>query len=361
MPRKSLLARVAILLLCAFFSAIMLAQSTSSSSSSQPYVWRNVRVVAGGFITGIEAHPWAPDLVYVRTDIGGTYRWNPLTQSWHSILDWVTPDNWDLQGTISVALDPTDPRKLYLAQGEYVESWAPNPGAAIFKSTDFGDTFTTISLPFQLGSNENGRFSGERLAVVPWSPNVLYLGTNVNGLWQSTNYANTWSQAASFPITGQVNNDKAGVIFVMFGPLLPHLKYGTIYVGVSDPSGGLYESTDNGNTWQLIPGQPTGVVPTNAALSANSNLYVTYSNQAGPNGAGDGAVWKFNVKTALWTDITPPDSISSAVNYGYAKVVVDPWNAQAHSARCPKPPRLRRHRGCEKFRRRDNSGRASKP
>lgn len=323
MRQNSLLARVTLLLLCAFFSLTMLAQS--SSSSSTPYVWKNVRVVAGGFITGIEAHPWAPELVYVRTDIGGTYRWDPLTQTWHSILDWVTPDNWDLQGTISVALDPTDPRKLYLAQGEYVESWAP-ANAAIYISTDFGNTFNTVTLPFQLGSNENGRFSGERLAVVPWSPNALYLGTNMNGLWQSTDSANTWSQVASFPITGAVNNDKAGVIFVMFGPPLPHLNYGTIYVGVSDPTGGLYQSTDNGNTWQLIANQPTGVVPTNAALSANGNLYVTYSNQAGPNGAGDGAVWKYNVKSTLWTSITPPDSINSPVNYGYAKVVVDPWH-----------------------------------
>jgi hypothetical protein len=316
-----------VLLISSFFSITMFAQSTNANTASpqSAYVWKNVRIVGGGFITGIVAHPWAPELFYARTDIGGSYRWNPFTQAWIPLTDWVTPDNWDLQGTISIALDPNNPRNLYLAQGEYVESWAP-PNAAIFKSSDMGATFTTINLPFQLGSNENGRFSGERLAVVPWSTNVLYLGTNVNGLWQSADYGNTWAQVTSFPVTGPTNNDTAGVIFVMFGPLLHKAKYGTIYVGVSDPTGGLYQSTDNGVSWQLIAGQPTGDVPTNAALSADGNLYVTYSNQSGPNAAGNGQFWKYSVKNSSWTNITPPDSISSPANYGYAKVVVDTWH-----------------------------------
>src|SRR6202050_5750783 len=247
----------ALLLASALFSISAVGQSVSTTTPPPPYVWKNVRIVAGGFITGLEAHPWMPELFYVRTDIGGSYRWDPFTQTWTPITDWVTPDNSDLQGTISIALDPTNPLNLYLAQGEYVETWAPST-SAIFKSSNMGASFTTITLPFQLGSNENGRFSGERLAVVTWSAYVLYLGTGIN--------------------------------------------------------------------YQFISGQPTGDVPTNAALSANGNLYVTYSNQAGPNNAGNGQVWKYNVKTAIWTNITPPDSISSPVNYGYAKVVVDPWN-----------------------------------
>lgn len=294
------------------------------AASTATYNFQNVQIVGGGFITGIVAQPLVPELFYVRTDIGGTYRWNPLAQRWVSLLDWVTPDNYNTQGTISIALDPTNPRKLYLAQGEYVESWAGN--GAIFISNDAGNSFTVVNLPFQLGANENGRFSGERLAVVPWSTNVLYLGTNVNGLWKSTDSGNTWAQVSTFPITGPTNGDKAGVIFVKFGPTLKGAKYPTIYVGVSDPSTGVYQSTDNGGSWQAVAGQPSGVVPTNAAISANGNLYVTYSNQAGPNAAGNGAVWKYAIAENEWTNVTPPDAITSPENYGYAKVVVDPWN-----------------------------------
>ncbi len=226
------------------------------SAASPTYVFHNVQIVGGGFITGVVANPFVPELFYVRTDIGGTYRWNALNRRWTPLLDWVTPDNYNIQGTISIALDPVNPLNLYLAQGEYVESWAGN--GAIFISRDAGQTFTTVNLPFQLGSNENGRFSGERLAVVPWSPKVLYLGTNVNGLWKSTDSGNTWAQVTSFPVTGPTNGDKAGVIFVLFGPKLKGAHYPTIYVGVSDPATGLYQSTDNGVTWSPVPGQPCG-------------------------------------------------------------------------------------------------------
>lgn len=294
------------------------------SGATNPYSFQNVRIVGGGFITGIVAHPAIPGLFYVRTDIGGTYRWSVESQSWIPLLDWVTPDNFNIQGTLSIGLDPTNPNKLYLAQGEYVESWAGN--GAIFISNDAGKTFTVVNLPFQLGSNEDGRFSGERLAVVPWSPNVLYLGTNVNGLWQSTDSGATWAQVTSFPVTGEVNNDKAGVIFVLFGPKSKGANYPTIYVGVSDPATGLYQSTDNGATWQPVPGQPGGVVPTNAAISSTGRLYVTYSNQSGPNAAGDGQVWRYTIASNEWKNITPPDPITSPQNYGYAKVVVDPSN-----------------------------------
>ncbi|MBV9269180.1 MAG: hypothetical protein JO061_23625, partial [Acidobacteriaceae bacterium] len=302
-------------------SAVFGLSAVSPAQTTTPYRFHNVRIVAGGFITGIVAQPLVPELFYLRTDIGGTYRWDTNSQRWKCLTDWVTPDNFNIQGTISIAVDPTDPAKLYLAQGEYVETWAGK--AAIYISDNYGQSFNVVNLPFQLGANEEGRFSGERLAVVPWSTNVLYLGTNVNGLWKSSDSGNTWAQVSSFPVTGAVNNSKAGVIFVLFGRKAKGASYPTIYVGVSDPSDGLYQSVDNGATWQPVGGQPTGDVPTNAALSPDGNLYVTYSNSSGPNSAGNGQVWKYEVKAKSWSNITPPDAITSPHNYGYAKVVVD--------------------------------------
>jgi len=295
---------------------------TKDAAAQSTYTFNNVQIVGGGFITGIETDPSQAGLYYARTDIGGAYRWNPVSSGWMPLTDWVTPDNYNIQGTASIAIDPTNPQNLYLAQGEYVESWAGN--AAIYISNNQGASFTQVNLPFQLGSNENGRFSGERLAVVPWAPNVLYLGTNVNGLWASLDSGNTWAQVSSFPVTGEVNNDKAGVIFVMFGTEKNSTGFPTIYVGVSQTTVGLYQSVDNGNTWQPVPGQPTGDVPTNAALSSTGVLYVTYSNQSGPDAAGNGQVWAYSTITGEWVNITPPDSISSPMYYGYAKVVVAP-------------------------------------
>ena len=53
--------------------AVLLFAVISRPAFAQ-YTWKNVRMVAGGFITGIVYHPNAQNLVYARTDIGGLYR-----------------------------------------------------------------------------------------------------------------------------------------------------------------------------------------------------------------------------------------------------------------------------------------------
>ncbi len=108
--------------------ALSVAVSISASGQRQPtaqaYTFNNVKIVAGGFITGFVAHPREPGLIYVRTDIGGTYRWNPSNDTWVPLTDSISPTWWDWSGTESIALDPNDPNRLYLAVGMYTASWS---------------------------------------------------------------------------------------------------------------------------------------------------------------------------------------------------------------------------------------------
>jgi hypothetical protein len=185
-PSKSIRALFAGLLLFNFTSVCVHAQTKPSSPTSTPYHWKNVKIVAGGFITGIVTHPRQSGLMYVRTDIGSSYRWDPSGNSWVPLTDFVGMSDWNLNGTESIGIDPSDPRRLYLAQGTYVDSWN-NSNGAIFVSQDQGRSFKIVNLPFKLGSNDNGREAGERLSVDPNDGKVLYLGTRLNGLWKSTN------------------------------------------------------------------------------------------------------------------------------------------------------------------------------
>jgi len=288
------------------FVLLLVSAGSQAQSGSTPYHWQNVKIVAGGFITGIVPHPTVPGVMFVRTDIGGAYRFNPSSKKWTPLTDIFNQNDWNLTGTESIALDPVDPSRVYLAQGTYTEVWSGK--GAILRSNNFGASFTRTDLPIQLGSNEPGRYSGERLAVDPQHHNILYLGSRNNGLWTSTDFGATWSAVSSFPVTGPTSG--VGVIFVVFQPTSQRPKRETIYVGVSDPTTGLYSSIDGGVTWQAVVGQPAGFFPTHQALAPDGNLYITYGDGTGADGMGgqrigNGAVWKYNTTTGVWTNITP--------------------------------------------------------
>ncbi|GAB2583900.1 RICIN domain-containing protein [Streptomyces capparidis] len=288
------------------------AGGAQSTAAAGPYVWKNVQVVGGGYVTGLVFNPREKGLLYARTDMGGAYRWDTAAKQWVPLTDWLGEKDWNLLGIDSVATDPVDPARLYLATGTYTNDWAGN--GAILRSTDRGRTFKRTDLPFKLGANEDGRGAGERLAINPAENGTLLLGTRKNGLWRSTDHGVTWSQVSSFPVKDGASSG-GGISFVTYGPAGSK----TVYVGVADKSTSLYRSTDGGGTWQAVSGQPTGELPQHGVLSGDGSLYLTYTNTLGPNGVTAGSVWKYTPADGAWKNVSP-----SQGNYGFSGLAVDP-------------------------------------
>jgi hypothetical protein len=299
------------------------ALGQATNVPSQPYVWKNVKVVAGGFIPGIIFNTKQPGLVYCRTDIGSSYKWDSWAKRWLPLTDWCGDSNF--HGTESLATDPVEPNRLYLAQGMY----SRDP-AAIMRSMDQGKTFQVIKVPFGMGGNENGRGVGERLAIDPNDNNILYFGSRHDGLWVSKDTALTWNKVENFPVTGANSSSgrRAGLSFVVFDPATgtPGKSTGTIYVGATDRGEAqLYWSTNAGEAWQPVPGQPTNFVPIHAAFDTQGMLYLVYDSGVGPGGVRDGAVWKFNPRDGAWTNITPVTDTNRPPG-GYGGLGVDLQN-----------------------------------
>jgi hypothetical protein len=292
----------------------------SPARADEPYVWSNVRIVGGGFVSGILFHPAAKDVYYARTDIGGAYRWDPKAKRWISISDWVGSGDWNYTGIESFAIDPTDPNRIYLATGTYTNSWSGN--GAILRSDDQGQNWKITPLPFKNGGNEDGRNNGERLAVDPNNPQILFLGTRRDGLWKSTDAGVTWNQIPNTSNPGgQV--DGQGIVFITFdqqsgtrGSATP-----TIYMGICTHQPSIYESTDGGDTWQPVGNQPSGLLPHRCAWDGRL-LYITYGDAPGPNGCNEGAVSRYDANDGKWSDVTPvkPDNNDK---FAYAGVTVD--------------------------------------
>lgn len=290
----------------------------SQPAPQATYSWRNVKIVAGGFVTGLLHHPAQRGLIYARTDMGGAYRWEPGERRWVPLLDWLGREDWNLHGIESLAIDPADPNRLYLACGTYTNEWG-HPGA-ILRSNDQGRTFERTNLPFKMGGNEDGRSMGERLAVDPDRRNVLYLGTRVAGLWRSTDFGQSWARVESFPLQAPGNRIGIGLVLVTKAR---DAQPGTIYVGLADAGRPLWHSQDAGRTWSLVPGQPTGLYPHQARLAADGALVLTYCDGPGPNGVTRGAVMRFDPRSKTWQDITPviPNK-GGEKGFGYAGLAV---------------------------------------
>jgi len=294
---------------------VALTYVQQSLSQTAPYTWKSVIVGCGGFIPGIVYHPVVKDLVYARTDIGGAYRWDKSVGKWIPLNDELTINNLaaEYMGVLSIAVDRNDTNRVYMECGEWTESWAQL--GALFSSTDKGNTWTIHQLPFKIGGDEDGRGAGERLQVDPNFNSILFMGTTVDGLWKSTNYASSWTRVSSFI--------PSGVNFVLFDPAGESSGTATqhIFAAAADTTGkSLYRSDDGGASWRVVEGQPKGVMAIRAAL-ADSILYITFSDYPGPNGATAGSVWKYGIPGGNWTDISP-----SSGYYGFSGVSVNPKN-----------------------------------
>jgi xyloglucan-specific exo-beta-1,4-glucanase len=308
----------------------------AAAAPAAPYSWRNVEVAGGGFVPGIVFSRAQQGLVYARTDIGGAYRFNAATSRWVPMLDWVGWSNWGWNGVVSLAADPVDANRVYVAAGMYTNSWDPNNGA-VLRSTDRGATWTASPLPFKLGGNMPGRAMGERLAVDPNRNSVLYLGTpNRNGLWRSTDSGATWARVTSFPNTGDYAPDPndstgyssatEGIVWVTFdeSSSTAGTASRTIYAGVADKANTVYRSTDAGATWAPVAGAPTGFIAHKGVLdAAGHTLYITTSDTGGPYDGGKGDVWKYDTVSGAWTQISPVPSSSADDYFGYSGLTLD--------------------------------------
>src|SRR5882757_351505 len=176
--------------------AILLQVAAAPAAAAGDYVWRNVKVGGGGFAPAIVFSRVERGLAYLRTDMGGAYRWDAGARGWIPLEDSISESSYF--GIESIAADPIDANVVYLAAGMYRRA-----GAAILRSHDRGNTWEVFPTTFRMGGNEDGRGLGERLAIDPNSTSTLYFGSRHDGLQRSLDSGRSWSVVATFPVRGR--------------------------------------------------------------------------------------------------------------------------------------------------------------
>lgn len=347
---------ISAILMCTFISSFQNATPVKAAVQTQEYDWKNVQIYGGGYVDNIVFNPGEKDLIYARTDMGGAYRWNESEQSWIPLTDWIGWEDWNNLGCESLAVDPIETNRVYIAAGTYTNDWTDDNGY-ILRSEDYGETWEQTELPFKNGANMLGRSMGERLIVDPNSNNVLYFGARSgNGLWKSTDYGVTWNKVTGLTAVGNYaptdddpslagyDSTLTGVVWITPDPTssTAGTPCQTIYVGVANKKGQdmVYKTEDGGATWAAVAGQPknivvadatnpsktTGLLPHHGVLASNGVMYITYSDGVGPYDGHKGEVWKYNTLTGVWTEISPIPSSSGDNYFGYGGLAVDALN-----------------------------------
>ncbi len=284
-----------------------------------PYRWENVKVGAGGYAPNLVFSPVERGLAYLRTDMGGAYRWDAKAGRWIPLQD----DNAvpSYMGIESIAPDPVDADVVYMAAG--MNARLP---AAILRSGDRGAHWQVVPVPFAMGGNEAGRGLGERLAVDPNDHSRLFFGSRHDGLWQSIDSGATWSRSPGFPLKGlglpHPRTSHGGIAFVAIDPTSGARGTASRRIWAGNADGGavsLYRSDDAGSTWKPVNGPE--LLAAKGVVDARGVLWVGYASGIGPSDARTGAVWRFDSQ-GQGRDVTPPSWRATGAEGGFLGVAV---------------------------------------
>ena len=298
----------------------------------------------GGYVPGLVFHPTTANLLYARTDVGGAYRWNQATASWVAITDGLGFGGAEAEyhGIESIAVDPNNDQIVYMAAGMYTSEG----NGRLYISSDRGDHWTYVGLPFPLAGNSPGRAIGERLTVDPNKPSTLFYATRTAGLWKSVDSGRTWAQVTSLS-NARLTQDQVNALGVgsAIGVELVVADTGTrgsgsatqtIYVAIAPDyvstaglASNLYKSTDGGASWAAVSTPISGYHIPHMVRAADGVFHVVFTTGPGPGAAGPARLYKFDGSN--WTLLENPNAGATS-NFGLGGLSVSGTGASTRIA-----------------------------
>jgi xyloglucan-specific exo-beta-1,4-glucanase len=301
-----------------------------TTQSKNFFSWQNVNIQGMGYVTGLVISPKTPHEVYVRTDVGGVYRFG-ANNSWSPLMDMFNTNfSKGGIGVESIAVDPSKPNRIYAAITRYNSSFKDGDGKQKYKysgeimvSENRGDSWQPTGLGkhnIYVGANQAYRSdTGERLAVDPNKSGLVYFASRRHGLWKKEGNADWVKVTGGLPAEsslpeykkndGKDNEDIPGFTFVVFDKSTGKTTQPTqnIYVGVH--GSGVWQSRDGGKSWQNIQGADNplrgAMVATTpgGSIADNGTLYVAFGTIGGNGKNTSGSLRKY--QNGAWTEITP--------------------------------------------------------
>ena len=249
-------------------SSLLFAQQLPPGIDSA-WHWRSIGPLRGGRTRSVSGVPNQPNVFYIGVVNGGVWRTDDFGRTWQPIFD--------KQPTASigaVAVAPSDPKTIYVASGEGLHRPDLSVGDGIYKSVDAGKTWR------HLGLRDGQQIPA--IAVDPRDPNNLLVavaghpyGPNPErGIFRSTDGGQTFQKVL-------YKDENVGASDVQIDPSNPDVAYAGLWESREGPwengqwsgaRGGIYKSSDGGQTWnQLTGGLPDGIIQADVTIAASDS------------------------------------------------------------------------------------------
>jgi photosystem II stability/assembly factor-like uncharacterized protein len=295
------------------------------TSNWQDLRWRNVGPTRGGRVTAIAGVRSQPCTFYQGASGGGVWKTENCGDSWTPVSD-----GQIATGSIgSIDVSESNPSVVYVGTGSAAIRSNVIIGRGAYKSTDAGRTWQMIGL------RESGQIGAIR--VHPSNPDIAWaaaLGSpfgpnDERGIFKTTDGGKSWRK------TLFVNNE-TGARVVAVNMANPNELYAGMYKGVRKgwdiisggpaTEGGIYKSTDGGETWQkLSAGLPQPLIGKIDIDIARSQPSIVYAMIEAP---GDqGGLYRSDDSGSTWRNVNAAASLRSRPFY-FNYVDVNPKNPE---------------------------------
>lgn len=297
--------------------------NAASASIEDSMDWDTLRIGGGGFVSGIVT---GQNEMYLRTDVGGAYKYNYETKEWEQLFGFLNDADRGLLSVSGIAIDPTDDDTVYFLCGC---AYFSDARTVIFKTTDGGKTFTETDITdlIQVHGNGDGRECSEPIAVDPDHPDTIYAGGDVTAgescLIKSTDGGKTWNPVKGYDDLGFYKHEILWPFWTNHkvracttdgeqsypqqnGVATIKILDGKVYVGTSiNGAANIHVASVKDDKFSVLSKDlPTANYPVTISDDGNGNLFITYIAGLAFSGTAGGA-YKYNIASGTVTDISP--------------------------------------------------------
>jgi photosystem II stability/assembly factor-like uncharacterized protein len=235
-------------------------------SAYQALHWRMIGPFRGGRTRAAVGVPGQPSVFYVGLVNGGVFKTDDSGRTWAAIFD-----EQPTQSIGDIAIAPSDPNIVYVASGEGLRRPDLAIGDGIYRSSDAGRTWRHLGL-------RDGQ-AIPAIRVDPRDPNRLFAAVlghpygpnSERGIFRSTDGGETWKKVL-------YKDENTGGCDLEMDPANPDVLYAGLWESRLAPweddneyggaGGGLFKSTDGGDTWRpLTNGLPADLVQVDVAVA----------------------------------------------------------------------------------------------